>query len=174
MWKFYFYSQWQYSKAETWLEMMEAKGFRLVDIKFFCFFRFKKVSPKKVQYLFTYTFPKDSTWEHYEMLQKVKGEFCGNQIGKNHIFAPDVYRICNLDANLKTVRMFWQQYLKRVFLLKMLIASIVFLPTMFLSFFQLFQTVGAAEMILICTASISFLTFLYYLFGLLMLGKRSK
>ena len=174
MWKFYFYTQWQYSKVEKWLQTMEFSGLRLEKICFFWFFKFKTTVPKKVQYLYTQIFPKDFDESHYKILQKIKGEYSGNKIGGNSIFTPDVYRICNTAVDLKNIRMFWQQYLKRVFLLKMLISSLFFLPTILLLVFGFIKKLDLGEGIMIGVASISFIVFFYYLIGLILLTKKEN
>ena len=152
--------------------MMEMNGFRLENIRFFWFFKFKTAVPKKVQYVYTYIFPKDFNSSHYEVLQKIKGAYSGNKIGGNSIFTPNVYRICDTAVDLKNIRMFWQQYLKRVFLLKMLISSLLFLPTILLSVFGFIKKWGWCEGIMIGIAGISFIVFFYYLIGLILLKKR--
>ncbi len=71
MWKFKFYHQWQYEKAEQYLSDMETQGYRLEKVVCSFFMKFKKAQPKATQYYFFYSFIKDLQQKHFHILQEL-------------------------------------------------------------------------------------------------------
>ncbi len=50
-WRFHFAPCWRYEKTEAMLSDMEARGFRVEDIRLGCLFRFRRANPKQVGYI---------------------------------------------------------------------------------------------------------------------------
>lgn len=174
MWKYYFYHQWQYEKAEAYLCNMEEKGYRLIKIKFSHFFKFKKCSPKKAKYIFFYHFVKDYSMGYFDMLQYICGVCEGNKICGKKQFEPTVFRITDIKSNLIPIISYRNSYLKRIFKIKLLLALFFLIPIFFVmvatnDFFS-----NGRGHILLLIGILSGLAFLYYLVGLITLNKKSR
>lgn len=172
MWKFKFYHQWQYEKAEQYLSDMETQGYRLEKVVCSFFMKFKKAQPKATQYYFFYSFIKDLDQKHFHILQELKSKFSGNLVCGKRLFESTVYRICDADADLRELRTTRDGYLKRAFCLKILIATLFLLPCVLLWMFGQLTPLDFGSILLICIAGISALVNIYYLVGLLALRRK--
>lgn len=174
MWRFRFYSQWNYEKVEAWLGQMEENGWRLAEVRANYFFRFQKAAPSNAKYIFTYTFLKE-----YGMIdceQQLKREFSANAVA-GRFCAASVYRICKGERDLSGVITFRRNYLKHVLRKKLLLVSL------FSALFLLYVVCAAGRtlsafylgcdilfrLLLILCVSLA----LYYVTGLVMLGKNA-
>lgn len=171
--KIFFYHQWQYEKAEKFLSDMESHGYRLKRARFSFLFEFKKAPPKKVRYIFLYSFVKDSNYNHYEASKYVLGCCGGSQVCGKSIFESEVYRITQTDADLNPVIQFRNAYLKRAFVLKMFMSLIFMMPAIPLGFIDCVHCYDWRAYVLFFIAILSFVSFLYYLFGLLSLRRKN-
>lgn len=173
IWKFMFYPQWQYAKAESFLEHMEQQGYRLIAIRFFWFFKFKEVTPSEARYIFCYSFPLDFQPIHRKILTEIRGKHSGEQISGQGAFEPIVFRIGNANADLNALRQSRETYLKRALRFKLLIASLFFLPTAILFFTGCLNAFALREILLLTVAAVAFFVFLYNLIGLIVLSHNS-
>ena len=173
MWKFQFYHQWQYEKAERYLSDMEMRGYRLGKVMCSFFMKFKKAQPKTAQYYFFYCFIKDLQQEHFYILQEIKSRFGGNLVCGKRFLEGYVYRICEADADLSEVRALRDNYLKRSFCLKILVALLFLVPCALLCLFGQLTPIDLRSMLLICIAGISVLVIIYYFVGLVALKKKT-
>ncbi len=166
--KIFLYPQWNYAKAEKFLEDMEAQGYRLETAKCAFFFKFKKSAPKKARYVFLYNFMKDADIRHFEARDYLLGACKGNEICGKKSFEPNIFRITDEEADLGEVIKFRNAYLKRAFVFKILIAAIFFVPAILLCIFDIFNIFFAV------TATFALLVIAYYTLGLVLLAKRKK
>ena len=174
MWKFKLYHQWQYEKAEQYLSDMETQGYRLEKVVCSFFMKFKKSQPKATQYYFFYSFVKDLQQKHFHILQEIKSRFGGNYVCGKRFFENNVYRICRADADLSEVRELRDNYLKRAFCLKILLATLFFLPCVLLWLFGQLTPMNFSSILLICIAGISAFVIIYYLVGLIALKRKTS
>lgn len=63
--KFIFFPLWKIEDIENFLEMMERKGFRLVNVKFSYCFCFEPTQPKEVCYFLSYKSFRGESMDHY-------------------------------------------------------------------------------------------------------------
>lgn len=172
--KIFLYHQWQYEKAEKFLSDMESHGYRLKRIRFSFWFEFAKVPPKKVRYIFLYSFVKDSNYNHYEASKYVLGCCGGSQVCGKSIFESEVYRITQTDADLNPVIQFRNAYLKRAFVLKMFMSLIFMMPAIPFLFIDRMYCRDWRTYVLFFIAILSLASFLYYAFGSLSLSKKTS
>lgn len=119
--KFIFFPFWNMEKAEKILCEQEQNGYRFVGSRFRYFFIFQRSTPKKVQYVFTYIFPKD-TWPILEWESILKSdEYRANLIQKGYC---NIFRITKEDVDLRDFYMDRLRYL-RLTLIKKTILSIL-------------------------------------------------
>lgn len=172
MWKFFFYHQWQYRKAEKYLEDMETQGFRLVKAKFCFFFKFKKSVPKGAKYIFLYSFIRDGDIRFWDtekyILEQCKGSLlCGKSLGE-----PCIYRVTDMKVNLAEVFLIRQIFVKRGLIQKILCTVPFIIPTCLLLCFRVPMMRSAEGIILIAIAIIAAIFALYNFIGLFSLRKR--
>lgn len=172
MHRIFFYHQWQYEKAERYLEQMEMKGYRLENIRFSFLFRFKKAVPKQTKYIFLYHYMKDYNTDHYDA-QNYLCRYCNaNQIcGKRH-FEPEVYRTTMAEAEIGEILRFRDRYLKRAFRIKIGTAMLFALPIALLAALGQLSHGGANAIILTVIAAIAMAVILYNAIGLIALHRK--
>lgn len=169
MYKIFLYHQWQYEKAENYLEKMEADGYRLLDVHFSFLFRFKKATPRRTKYVFLYHYIKDYDLSHYSVKEYLCGSCKAIQVCGSKYFEPEVYRITLPDVDLKPILRFRNRYLKRVFLIKIGTASLFVVPTLLLIILGCWPHSGINAIFLLTTTVIATVIIIYYLTGLIAL-----
>ena len=173
MWKYYFYYHWQYEKAEEYVSNMEQHGYRLLKIKFFHFFKFKKCQPKKTKYIFVYHLLKDYPDEYFDAIQYINGFCGGNQICGKKQFEPSVYRITDVNSDLSSIIKYRNSYLKKTFKVKLLLTSFFWLAAIMGLIFTEAPFVNINGYIMFFIGVLLSLLFLYYLTGLLILIRKT-
>ncbi len=169
--RFFFYPQWNYRKAEVWLEQMENNGYRLVDVYFFWWFRFVKSSPKQTRYLFTYNFLKETYMMDIEHALK-DAKYRAQCIAPNRLFSVTIFRILNVEADLTEIESLRQKYLKHVVCQKLLLSCFFFLSGFIASFFPLDNLFEYILSSVIITVTLPYTLWLIY--GLWCLSKKSN
>ena len=117
--RFFFYPQWNYKKAEQWLEEMEHGGFRLSKVSWCWWFHFVPSRPKDVQYLFTYNYIKETAMLDCE--DQLRSRCGANCIPFSGLLYATVYRE-TAGNDLSEIVRFRQHYLKHVFRQKLLLS----------------------------------------------------
>lgn len=172
VYRVFFYHQWQYEKAERYLQKMEADGYRLQNIRFSFLFCFKKAVPKKTKYVFLYHYMKDYNSDHYTAQNYLC--HCCNAVeicGKRH-FEPEVYRTTMTQANIDEILRFRDRYLKRAFRIKIMTALLFLLPILLLTVLGAFPDSNANAIILVIIAAVAALVIGYYTIGLIALCRK--
>ena len=164
---FYFYTQWNYEKVESWLSAMEQKGFRLVTNKWCWWFLFTRSKPRTTNYLFLYNFIKESAMLPYEF--ELRSKYSANQIKSvGTVFYATIYRITDLNQDLSYIIQFRNHYLRHVFIQKIFCASLLFVPCILGALFTV-QSAVAIDYVyfyfFIAVGSLSFAYMLWYCFG---------
>lgn len=169
MYRIFFYHQWQYEKAERYLEQMEMKGYRLQNIRFSFLFRFKKTVPKETKYIFLYHYMKDYNSDHYAA-QEYLCRYCNaiEVCGKRH-FEPEVYRTTMAEADIGEILHFRDKYLKRAFKIKIATALFFLLPIMLLATLGGVSSWRSDVIFLTIVASVAAAVALYNAIGLIVL-----
>lgn len=172
MYRIFLYHQWQYEKAERYLEKMETDGYRLQDIRFSFLFRFKKAVPKKTKYVFLYHYMRDENLDYYTAQEYLCRSCNAIQIcGKQH-FEPEVYRTTVTEADIAKILRFRDRYLKRAFRIKIGTALFFALPFALLVASGEFSRSGANGILLLIIAIIAVAVILYYAIGLIVLQRK--
>lgn len=127
--KLFIYPQWNFEKAEEFLDSMEKQGWILRKISHSYFFHFerKKSPPRSVKYLYTYNqshtdVGMDPLREHFERTYFANSVSCGKY--KIEAF----YRIVDMQEDLKPIREWQIAYMKRVYFIRLLIALVFLAP----------------------------------------------
>lgn len=172
VYRVFFYHQWQYEKAERYLQKMEADGYRLRNIRFSYLFRFEKAAPKKTKYVFLYHYMKDYNTDHYDA-QNYLCRYCNaDQIcGKRH-FEPEVYRTTMTQADISEILHFRDRYLKRAFRIKIITALLFLLPILLLTVLGSLPDSNTAAIILTIIAAVAALVIGYHTIGLIALHRK--
>lgn len=171
--RFFFYPQWNYKKAEQWLEEMERSGFRLSKVSWCWWFRFVPSQPKEVQYLFTYNYLKETAMLDYE--DQLRSSCGANCIPSSGPIYAAVYRE-TAGNDLSEIVRFRQHYLKHVFRQKLLLSllfSVLAAAILVLSLRDDVQVLVAV----LCWGTIALVGVLFdfwYIYGLLQLRQRSS
>ena len=127
--KLFIYPQWNFEKAEEYLDSMEKQGWILRKISYSYFFHFerKKSPPRSVKYLYTYTqFTTDVGMrplrDHFERTYFANSVSCGKYtLGK-------FYRIVDMQEDLKPIREWQNAYMKQVYFARLLMMLVFFAP----------------------------------------------
>ncbi len=167
MWKLLIYPQWRYAEAEKFLADMESKGYRLETVKCSFFFKFKKTVPKKTKYVYLYHYMKDGNEKHFDAKHYLLGACGGTQVCGKRWFEPTVFRVTDIDTDISEVIKFRDSYLKRAFLLNVLTALILGLPSILAYVF--YPSVWNNVLILI--ALIASVVILYHAVGVIWLSR---
>ena len=125
MWKFFFYPQWRYDRAERFLKTQEIQGYRVTKWFFFWWFKFQRARAKNTNYVFCYTFPKSD-----EMLRQesdLKSMYNANLVSSSVLGLTSLYRVTNSSLDLSPVLRARHSYLKKVFIQKIILGSFFFL-----------------------------------------------
>ncbi|MCH5316496.1 MAG: DUF2812 domain-containing protein [Eubacterium sp.] len=118
--KFIFFPFWNLEKAEKILCEEEQNGYRFVRSRFRYLFTFQRSTPKKVQYVLTYIFPKD-TWPILEWESILKSdEYRGNLLQCGYC---DIFRITKENVDIQDFYMDRLLYTRRVLIKKTIIAA---------------------------------------------------
>ena len=129
--KWFFYPRWNFERAEAYLEAMEADGWILDEISFsYCFrFKRKKSPPRAVKYLYTYTDKGDVGMnpieDHLKGVYFAKGTACGKRTGAKF------YRVVDLREDIAPIRKAQRDYLKKIYLIRLIVALCFLLPCIF-------------------------------------------
>ena len=106
-------------KAEKILYEQERDGYRFVRSRFCYLFTFQKSTPRKVQYVFTYTFLKD-TWPVLEWESLLKSDmYRGNLMQQGYY---DIFRITQENVNLQDFYMDRLRYVRKTLMKKTIVA----------------------------------------------------
>ena len=125
MWRVYLYPLWKITALERYLEYMESCGFRLECVYWRYIFRFAKSPPKKVRYLYSYSFVKEYEMHLYE--HEIRREYNANPIMVKGLDGTSVHRVCSLDADLTDFKNKRNWYLRRLVLKRIAFSVIYFL-----------------------------------------------
>lgn len=158
MWKFYYYPQWRFDLLEQYLDYMEANGYRLVYVSFLYFFKFQKSNPRKVHYLYSYSFLKESGMidQDYQMRKK----YNAMEIHSSFFFPTKVLRITTIPAPIEEFDEFRKKYLLHVLLQKLIFVLLFGVGILG----GLFNHSGCTVMIIALFVWLGFL--FYYLIGM--------
>lgn len=131
--KFIFFTFWNMEKVEKILNEQEQNGYRFVKSRFRYFFTFQKSTPRKVQYVFTYIFLKD-TWPilDWQILLK-SDEYRGLSMQQQGYL--EIFRITKENVDLQDFYMDRLLYTRRVLIQKTIIAA-------FMAFVGAYATFG--------------------------------
>lgn len=121
--RFYFYPQWNYEKAEAWLSDMENSGLRMTGVYFYWWFRFTKCQPKKTRYFFCCNFIKEES-AMYECEWWLKSVCGANEIKERNTYNPAIYRMTSSECDLTDLFRFRQNYIRHILAQKLMIALI--------------------------------------------------
>lgn len=102
-WKFCFYTAANYEKAELFLAKMEIDGYRLEKRRLIYFFKFKEASKKDVKYFLIYS-PVGSNVTMYDLEMQLQKEYNASIVVEQGLEAPKIYRICNTDKQLSSIK----------------------------------------------------------------------
>lgn len=173
MWKFIFYPQWNYEVIEKKLSDLERTGYRLERIRFFWFFMFVKCKPKNANYIFTYNFLKEHPMLESEY--ELRSKYNANQIDGGNWLYTSIYRVTQTDYDLNSIKKFRCEYLKKIFIKKILFSVAFVLICLTGVLFSDKPIFAGIENIILCILGFfSILYVLWYLGGLLILIHRSK
>ncbi len=172
--KLFLYPQWNYAKAEKFLENMEAQGYRLESAKCAFLFKFKKSTPKKARYLFLYNFMKDADIRHFEARDYLLGACKGNEICGRKALEPNIFRITDEEADISEVVKFRNAYLKRAFLLKIFLVAIISLPALLIALIGGLSLGRFEDAFLLSALTISAVAVAYYSVGIILLKIKEK
>lgn len=114
-WKFCYYTMLNYEKVERFLSKMESEGYILDSRRFFYFFKFRKIKPKQVDYFLTFS-PSGGSISMYDVEHCLKSE-CGAALVVSNAFqAPAIYRVCDLNKDLHSLRSSRNSILRQIYL----------------------------------------------------------
>lgn len=169
MWKFYFYPQWNYEKAESWLSLMEQQGYRVEKVIFYWWFYFVDAKPKTTRYIFTYNFLKENAMIETEYI--LRSDYKATAIQSGDIFFVTLYRITGT-FDLSEILCVREKYIKHVLIKKIEIALIFFLPSFLYTILSelkyITEPVNNIDMIIIlCSFTLSGVYMLWNIVGLL-------
>ena len=102
-WKFCFYPVWNFLKAERFLSDMERNGFYLEKRVLCYFFKFRKISPKNANYILVHS-PVGEKMSSYDLEQGLKKDFSANVVIDAQFESPRIYRVCDTDKDLLSVK----------------------------------------------------------------------
>ena len=106
-----FFPFWDMEKAEKILSEQERNGYRFVKSRFCYLFTFKECTSKKVQYVFSYTFPKDF-WPVLEWENLLKSdEYRAKSVQQGRF---TIFRITKENVNLQEFYLDRLRYVLRV------------------------------------------------------------
>lgn len=126
---FIFFPFWNMEKAEKILSAQERNGYRLVRLKFGCLFTFQRSTPRKVQYLFTYSFPKDY-WPVMEWESTLKSDvYRANVMHRGHNYS--IFRVTKDNVNLQDFFVERLRYVQKTLIKKTIIATFFMLSGVF-------------------------------------------
>ena len=132
MWKFFFYPQWRYDLLENYLNDMEAKGYRLTYVSSHYFFKFTAAIPKRVSYLYSYTFIKEiGMIEQDHLLRK---QWNAQTIDSSFFLSTTIHRITDTNANCTDFINFREKYLLHVLIQKIIFVLLIGIGVLGISF----------------------------------------
>ena len=95
MLKVFIYPQWRYDLLEQFLERMELSGYRVSSVSFIYLFRFQSAPPRKVRYLYSYTFIKE--YGLLDLEYKMRKDHHANEIASSFFFPTTILRITDVN-----------------------------------------------------------------------------
>lgn len=99
---------------ESYLNDMEAMGYRLDHMSFRYIFTFVNTAARKVNYVFIYTFVKE--YDILERAYRLRKEYSASIIPSYHSCSASIYRITDSQVNLLNFMEFRRKYLQRILL----------------------------------------------------------
>lgn len=119
------FSFWNMEKAEKILSEQERNGYRFVRLRLGCLFTFQKSTPREVQYIFIYSFPKDY-WPVLEWESTLKsGEYRANVMHQGHNYS--IFRITKVNVDLQDFYIDMLRYVRKTLIKKSIIATFMML-----------------------------------------------
>ena len=158
---FIFFPFWNMEKAEKILSEQERNGYRFVRLRLGCLFTFQKSTPRKVQYLFTYSFPKDYRpvleWE-----STLKSDvYRANVMHRGHNYS--IFRITKDNVDLQNFCIDRLRYVQKTLIKKTIIATCIMLLGAFATLLGDFTVIGRLLSIFIFVGGL--LELLSYIIG---------
>ncbi len=124
----FIYPQWNYKKAEEYLESMEKQGWilRKISYSYFFYFERKKSPPRSVKYLYTYTATHDVGMSPLE--DHFKNIYYANSVSCGKYTSEKFYRVVDIQEDIKPMREVQNTYLKRIYFVRLLCSLFFLLP----------------------------------------------
>ena len=168
--KFIFFPFWNVERVEKILCEQERNGYRFVRLRLGCLFTFQKSTPREVQYVLIYSFPK----EHQPVLEwetTLKSDaYRANVMHQGHNYG--IFRITKNNVNLQNFYIDMLQYVKRILIQKTVIATFMMLVGAFTTLVGDFSAIGRLFTLFIFLGGL--LELLSYIIGFCKIAKKKK